>query len=243
MTTPRLSIVLPSYNEAGNIPLIFARFRDVLAGRDDVEVIIVDNGSTDDTAAVLSAELSRPEHAFARGVTVEVNRGYGFGIMSGVRAAAGECIAWTHADMQTDPKDVLDGFERLAKESDPMRVILKGRRENRALLDEFFTWGMAVISSMALGTRLEDINAQPKMFHRSFLEHLETPPDDFALDLFLLFQAQRKGFRILEQPVIFSDRMHGEAKGGGTMKGKIKLMRRTWGYIMQLRRKIRSGVR
>jgi len=243
MTTPKLSIVLPSYNEAGNVPLIFARFREVLAGRDDVEVIIVDNGSTDNTAEILAAELSRPEHAFARCVTVEMNQGYGFGIMSGVRAAGGEYIAWTHADMQTDPKDVLDGYERLAKEADSTQVILKGRRQNRAILDEFFTWGMAVISSMALGARLEDVNAQPKMFRRSFLEHLETPPDDFSLDLFLLFQAQRNGFRILEQPVIFSDRMHGEAKGGGTMKGKVKLIRRTWGYIMQLRREIRGGVR
>jgi glycosyltransferase involved in cell wall biosynthesis len=225
------------------VPLIFERFRDVLAGRDDVEVIIVDNGSTDNTAEILASELARPEHAFARGVTVEVNQGYGFGIMSGVRAANGEVIAWTHADMQTDPKDVLDGYEKLLAEGDTQKVILKGRRQNRAALDEFFTWGMAVISSAALGARLEDINAQPKMFHRSFLEHLENPPDDFSLDLFLLFQAQRKGFKILEQSVIFADRMHGEAKGGGTMKGKIKLIRRTWGYIMQLRGEIRSGVR
>jgi glycosyltransferase involved in cell wall biosynthesis len=243
MSTPNLSIVLPCYNEAGNIPLIFSRFREVIGDREDIEVVMVNNGSTDDSAEILAAEAARPENAFARVATVAINQGYGYGIMSGVRVATGEFIAWTHADMQTDPNDVLLGYEMLREAGESGAVVLKGRRRNRALLDDFFTWGMAVISSIALGARLDDINAQPKMFHRRFLEKMASPPDDFSLDLYFLYLAHKLGVPIVEQPVIFGERQHGEAKGGGTMKGKIKLIRRTLGYVFKLRSDIRQGSR
>ena len=243
MNMPNLSIVLPCYNESGNIPLIFGRFRDVIGDRDDIEVVMVNNGSTDDSAEILAAEAARPENGFARIETVAVNQGYGFGIMSGVRSARGAFIAWTHADMQTDPNDVLIGYEKLKAAGEPGSAVLKGRRENRSVLDAFFTWGMAVISSIALGARLDDINAQPKIFHRRFLEKMASPPDDFSLDLYFLYLAKKLDVPILEQPVIFAKRQHGEAKGGGTLKGKIKLIRRTLGYVFKLRTDIRQGSR
>lgn len=242
MTPPALSIVLPCFNEAANLPSLLARFAEVLDGRTDVEVILVDNGSTDDTAAVLSRELAAPRHAFARVVIVPRNIGYGFGIMSGVRQARAPVIAWTHADLQTDPADVLQAFERFRHEPDPERTFLKGRRVARNPLDALFTFGMSVLASLVLGHRLFDINAQPKMFHRSLLDHLDRPPDDFSLDLFILYTARKRHPTVLEQPVDFGRRKHGTAKGGGTLRGKVRLVRRTWSYILALRRTLTRKV-
>lgn len=239
--TPALSIVLPCYNEAANLPRIFARFTEVLNGRGDVEVILVNNGSRDDSARVLAAELAKPGHAFARVVEVPVNRGYGFGIMAGVRETRGTVIAWTHADLQTDPADVLLGYDRMMQEPDPARVLLKGRRQGRPALDALFTLGMSVIASAALGERVSDVNAQPKMFHREFLGWMKDAPDDFALDLYVLHLARLRGLRLLEQPVRFGRREHGESKGGGTLRGKWRLSVRTWKYIARLRRETRRG--
>lgn len=235
----KLSIVLPCYNEAESIPSILRRFREVLADRRDVEVLLVNNGSTDNTADVLAAELARPENSFARTALVEINRGYGLGIMTGIRAASGEVLSWTHADMQTDPADVLLGFDKFAAAPDPAGTFLKGRRINRGIFDAFFTFGMSVISSLALGRKLSDVNAQPKMFHRSFLGHMKNPPDDFSLDLYVLYLARSLGFIVLEQPVSFAGRRHGVAKGGGTLKGKIRLVARTWKYIFKLRSELK----
>jgi glycosyltransferase involved in cell wall biosynthesis len=121
--TPVLSIVLPCYNEARNIPGVLRRFDEALGGRTDTEVLLVDNGSTDDTAAVLARELAQPANRFARVVTVPRNIGYGYGIMSGVRQAQAPVIAWTHADLQCDPADVLLAYQKFSAAPNPPRHI------------------------------------------------------------------------------------------------------------------------
>lgn len=239
MSEPKLSMILPCYNEAGNIPLIYERLRKILQGRDDVEVLMVNNGSTDNSQEVFELESANPSNDFARVVHVKDNQGYGFGIMSGVREARGEVVAWTHADMQTDPKDVLDAHQKLLECGDP-KAILKGRRVSRNSLDAFFTFGMSLVSSFLLKARLFDINAQPKMFFRDVVDELKEAPDDFSLDLYLLYWARKRGRTILEHRVSFADRQHGEAKGGGTMKGKFKLIKRTFSYILKLRKTLQE---
>jgi glycosyltransferase involved in cell wall biosynthesis len=238
----QLSIVVPCYNEQENIPLILDRFRAALDGREQIEVLLVNNGSTDGSAAVFSRELARPDHRFARVVDVKVNQGYGCGILSGLKQARGEYLAWTHADLQTDPHDVLLGFERLQREPLPERCLVRGRRMGRPLSDRFFTWGMGRVASAALGERLWDINAQPKIFHRDLFALMQDAPWDFSLDLYLLYLAQRRDWTCVEQPVRFEARQHGVAKGGGTLRGKLRLTRRTLKYIFEFRQRLRSTV-
>ena len=97
--------------------------------RGDVEVIFVNNGSRDRTAAILP-KLIAP-HAFAKLVQVDVNQGYGFGILSGLRAAQGDILGWTHADMQTDPGDAIRGLELFLSGPAPERIFVKGKRYGR----------------------------------------------------------------------------------------------------------------
>ena len=66
---------------------------------------------------------------------------------------------------------------------------------------------------------------------------MEDPPDDFSLDLYLLYIARTNELSIIDHPVYFSKRLYGEAKGGGTLIGKWKLIKRTWTYIYQLSKK------
>lgn len=241
MTSIRFSIVLPCYNEADTLPMLIARFSEVIGNRDDIEVLFVNNGSKDDSAIVFEQKLARPGCRFARVVTVENNQGYGFGILAGLRAAQGEFIGWTHADSQYDPGIVLAGFELLDRAPDPARSFLQGRRINRNWFDSFFTAGMTVVARLLLGAEVRDINAQPKLFPRAFLAHMPNPPKDFSLDLYALFVARRQGYTLLYLPVVFGRRLHGEAKGGGSLALKWKLTKRTWAFILQLRSDIRNG--
>jgi len=238
----RLSVIVPCYNEADNLPALFDAFRAAVGERADIEVVLVNNGSRDRSAEVFAELASQERHAFVRVVTVSVNRGYGFGILAGLRGAAGEFLAWTHADLQTDPKDVLIAFERLSREHEPAKCFLRGRRVGRPLFDRVFTAGMGLFASLMLRSRLRDINAQPKLFHRSLLEQMTDAPHDFSLDLFVLHLANRSGLKVLEQPVGFGARTAGEAKGGGSLRGKYKLTRRTFAFIVELRRKLLAGV-
>jgi glycosyltransferase involved in cell wall biosynthesis len=119
----RLSIVLPCYNEAESLPLLLGRYAAVWEDL-PAELILVDNGSTDDTAQVLGRELARPEYAFARAVTVPANQGYGHGIFTGLQAARGEFLAFSHADMQCSPADVFAAYHRLQAEPEPERALV-----------------------------------------------------------------------------------------------------------------------
>ena len=237
LETPKLSIIIPCYNEAGNIHVLVQKLEAIQSR--EIEIILVDNGSTDDTASVLSKELVNKQQ-FLKSVPIAQNIGYGHGIMTGVKEAAGEVIAWTHADLQTDPADVVNAYTFFTENQGYENCILKGKRIGRNLFDAFFTFGMGVLSSLLTGVKLTDINAQPKMFNHSFLEKMTNAPDDFSLDLYLLYQARVNGYEILEYPVHFGRRMHGSAKGGGTLKGKWKLIKRTWAYMNELKVKLEN---
>ena len=104
----KLSIVIPCCNEEKNIPLVLDGFKKIIKDRSDIEIIIVDNNSTDGTARILS-ELE-PDYLFLRSIKI-MEIGYGIAILSGLREAKGEYIGWTHGDFQTPPVDVIKALE------------------------------------------------------------------------------------------------------------------------------------
>lgn len=240
MKSKTLSIVIPCYNESGNIPLIIDRLKVILLENPGVEVVLVNNGSSDDSKRIFEKELSNLDDGFKL-VEISENLGYGYGILKGLEEASGEVLSWTHADMQTDPSDVVRAFALYKKHTDS-KILVKGRRKNRKWLEAFFTFGMEIVGWLALRVYLSDINAQPKLFSRSFYEnHLKlAAPNDFSLDLYALYQARQNGFSVEEVPVFFSKRIHGEAKGGGGgWRNRVKLIRRTFSYIFELRSRLR----
>ncbi len=234
----RFSIVIPCYNEKDNLPLLLERFAGCIGGREDVEVVLVDNGSTDGSAQVLDALL--PEYPFAVRVNVPVNQGYGYGILAGLRAAGGDFIGWTHADLQTDPSDVLHAADLLRACNGDASLYIKGNRKGRPFSDTFFTFGMSVLELLLTGRWLHDINAQPNLFSRAFFQSWENPPHDFSLDLYAFYLAKKRGLQMVRFPVRFPERIHGSSKWNTGLKAKWKFIRRTAGYSIRLKK---NGVR
>ena len=229
----KLSIVVPCYNEAENIPLILRRFEEVIGDR-DIEVILVNNGSGDNSAEVLAELL--PGYSFARTILVPVNQGYGYGILQGLNAADGDYIGWTHADMQTDPGDVVKAYRMIESAGHP--VYLKGNRKGRPVMDQFFTVGMGWFESFYFRKPMSDINAQPNIFPREFYEKWENPPYDFSLDLYAVFMAQQDGLPVVRFPVVFPERQHGQSKWNTGLKAKWKFIRRTLEYSRKLKKQL-----
>ena len=229
----KLSIIVPCYNEEKNIPLILEKFHKVI-DRDDIEVLLVNNGSTDNSKDIINQLL--PSLPFVRVVTVENNQGYGYGITSGLKAAHGEFIGYTHADMQTDPADVLKALEIIEKQDNPENCYVKGDRKGRAIFDQFFTMGMSAFETIYLGKKLWDINAQPNIFHKSFFESLINIPKDFSLDLYFLYTAQKQGLKVIRFDVIFPERLHGESSWNTGLSSKWKFIKRTFDFSFKLKR-------
>ena len=235
MKPHELSLVIPCYNEADNLPLLLEKCGS-LAVRPDIEVVLVDNGSTDDTAAILRTLL--PGYPGCRSVRVENNRGYGSGILAGLAAAGGEILGWTHADLQTDPQDTLRGLELFQRHG--RNIFVKGRRHGRLLMDVVFTAGMSVFETLLLARPMLDINAQPTMFSRDFLDTWKAPPCDFSLDLYAYYQAHAAGLDIHRFPVEFGPRAHGVSHWNVNWTAKWKFIRRTVAFSLHLKRTLKS---
>jgi len=232
----RLSVVVPCYNEAKSIPLLLEKFAHVLTDKD--ELILVDNGSKDDTGDVLAKLL--PEYPFVKVITVEDNIGYGYGIVSGLKAAKGVFLSWTHADMQTDPTDVITAYDIIKEKEDAHNYFIKGARRKRPLFDAFFTAGMGVFTSIMLGKWMTDINAQPNLFHSSFMQKLKKPPNDFSLDLYAYYMAKRNGLKIVKFPVDFSKRAHGSSHWNTGIASKWKFIKRTADFTFRLKKDLKA---
>lgn len=231
------SIVVPCYNEAENLPSLIRRFEEIRTPVADWELVLVDNGSKDDTAAVLERELAGGKRGFVRVVTVpSPNVGYGHGIMTGLRAAKGAYLAWTHADGQTPPSDVLRAFEALLSAPDPQHTFVKGRRRNRPARDTVFTFGMQAMATVILGAHLGDINAQPKAFSRGLLDLATDPPVDLSLDLYFFWLAEKHGYEVRTIDVHFGEREHGESKWAFNWRSKMRNVARTVKFMASLRR-------
>jgi glycosyltransferase involved in cell wall biosynthesis len=237
MTAPLLTVVIPCYNEARNIPLLLARFAEKL-DRPDVELLLVNNGSQDDSAAVLADTL--PQYPFARTVLVPVNQGYGYGILSGLANTTAPFIGWTHADMQTDPYDLIRALHILEKANWPTDLYVKGNRKGRPLFDDVFTMGMSLYETVYLGAPLWDINAQPNIFHRSFYERWDNPPHDFSLDLYAYYMAHHLRLRIQRFPVRFPERIHGSSSWNTGLAAKQKFIRRTLLFSKELKQRLQD---
>lgn len=239
-SAPRFSLIIPCYNEEKNLAPLVERCRAVFDGT-LVEVILVDNGSTDGTARRLDELLGERTHI--RFVRVKENQGYGFGILSGLREARGEFLGWTHADLQTDPGDFLQAVEIFEAAPAADRTFVKGRRRGRPLSDEVFSVGMGLFESALLGEALLDINAQPTAFHRSFFETWRAPPHDFSLDLFAYYAAKTNGLTVRRFDVKFGERLHGVSHWNVDWKSKKKFILRTVDYSLRLKRLNREAGR
>jgi glycosyltransferase involved in cell wall biosynthesis len=229
----KFSLVIPCYNESKNLPLLLEQCKEITSSV--VEVILVDNGSSDDTSQILSSLLSK--YTGIRSIKLEKNQGYGFGILAGLRASNGDILGWTHADMQTDPKDILNGLTLFDKYGD--EIFVKGCRYGRPFLDIVFTVGMSIFETILLKKLFWDINAQPTMFSRIFFERWNSPPDDFSLDLYAYFQAQRMSLIVYRFPVMFKKRAYGVSSWNISWTGKWKFILRTIKYSLKLKEKFK----
>jgi polyisoprenyl-phosphate glycosyltransferase len=230
-----LSLIIPCYNEASNLPLLINRCVEVLKQREGIEVIIVDNGSIDESSEVLDHLLKNQQSI--RRVKVEINKGYGYGILTGLGVAKGEILGWTHADMQTDLSDVLKGLDFFDNVNNPERIFAKGKRYGRPFFDIFFSVGMAIFETFLMRKMMWDINAQPTMFHRTFFQKWSSPPNDFSLDLYAYYIAKVSSLEIKRFPVLFGKRAHGTSHWNVSFSAKIRFVKRTLQYSFALQKR------
>lgn len=209
---PRLSVVIPAFNEARTIETVIRRVWAMsLPSGLDREVLVVDDGSTDDTAAVLAA-LS-PAVPF-RAFHLVARQGKSTAVKVGLAHATGEWVAFQDADLEYDPAHLprllaplLAGEAALVCGS-RFRGTLRGMTPLNRLANRSSTW----VVNQLYGARLTDVNTGAKVIRRELLAPLQLTAEHFGVDAEIVAKLLRQGHRILEVPIDYTARTRREGK-------------------------------
>jgi glycosyltransferase involved in cell wall biosynthesis len=223
-----ISIIIPAYNEEKRLPATLNCVLEYLGRRtwSFIEVLVVDDGSTDGTAAV--AEEFHHAHPLVHVLRNQGNRGKGYSVRHGMRQAKGDWILFTDADLST-PIEELDKLISSAAVK-KTAVVIGSRALDRTLIEihqtpfretagRLFNLFVRAVTGLPLwdtqcGFKLFEHRAAQEIFRRQRL-------DRFAFDVEVLFIAQKLGFTIVETPVRWS---HSEGTKVSMFKDSLNML-------------------
>jgi glycosyltransferase involved in cell wall biosynthesis len=204
-----LSVFFPAYNDSGTIAsMVIGAVKAAAAVTPDYEVIIVNDGSVDATAAIAD-ELART-YSHVRVVHHATNRGYGGALQSGFRSATKELVFYTDGDAQYDPAelallwagmtpeaDLVNGYK--ISRSDPLHRVVIGRLYHH-------------IVSRLFGLTVRDVDCDFRLMRRSIFERINLEKTSGVICLEMMKKSHDAGFRIVEVPVHHYHRAFGKSQ-------------------------------
>ncbi len=203
----RFSLVMPAFNEAEVIATAIEEAVDALqAAVPEYEIIIVDDGSSDETAAIVRSICnSNPRVQLIRHSS---NQGYGAALRNGFAAASGELIAFTDADCQFDLSEI-DRFLLLSRSYDAVCGYRIDRQDSwlRCFYSQVYNWIVRIL----LGIRVRDVDCALKVFRREVLAKAEFRSTGFLVNSDLLTKITADGGRIVEVGVTHRPRAAGQS--------------------------------
>lgn len=207
---PALSLVLPCFNEEANVEQAVREAAEAARGVAEVfEIVVVDDGSSDRTAARVRALQARmPEVVLVRH---DRNQGYGAALRTGFRAARHPWVFYTDGDAQFDARQLV----AVAPLLDTTLVVAGYRSPRndgsavRTLLGRGWTW----VANRSLGLSVRDVNCAFKVFPKELLDDIPLRSQGAAIDAEILAEAKRRGLRIEEVPVAHRPRRAGQSTG------------------------------
>ncbi len=209
----KLSIIVPVYNEAQTIAEVVERVLAVDVGALEREVLVVNDGSSDDTALNIDRSRWRTDAA-VRVFDNPINLGKGAAVRLGLRHATGDIVLIQDADLELDPQQhmrlvqpILDGRSqvvygsRFASGSNP--VPRRTRLANRAL---------TTLTNVLYGSRLTDMETAYKVFRREILDGMRLRCVGFDFEPEFTAKVLRAGHQILEMPIDYNPRRVDDGK-------------------------------
>ena len=226
-----ISAFFPCYNDAGSIATMVERAAATLRKvTDDFEVIVVDDGSQDDSVAVLQAMA--PRAPYLRIVRHERNRGYGAVLRTGFESATREYVFYTDGDGQYDPEELpvlvqamregiclVNGYK--IRRADPFHRVVIGRTYQ-------------VVAQRLFGIGLRDVDCDFRLIRTQALRRIPLTFESGAIGVELVRRLQDAGCRMVEVPVHHYPRLHGRSEFF-VARHVVNLLHDLWRLWWQLR--------
>ena len=231
---PGLSVFFPAYNDGGTIAsLVITAVKVAGSLTPDFEVIVVNDGSSDDTAAILD-ELARLYSDRVRVVHHPKNRGYGGALRTGFATATKDLIFYTDGDAQYDPTEMTALWSKMTDEvdwvngwkisrSDPLHRIIIGRVYHHMV-------------KLLFGLKVRDVDCDFRMMRRRIFEVVRLEKDSGVICLEMMKKFQDAGFRVAEHPVHHYHRAYGKSQFFNfrrIFKTAIDVMRLWWALVIR----------
>jgi glycosyltransferase involved in cell wall biosynthesis len=220
-----LSVIVPVFNERVTVAEVIRRIRAVELPV-EIEVIVVDDGSSDGTDKVLAALGD----STVRVINHERNQGKGAAIRTGMEAVRGDLVLVQDADLEYDPDDwsklldpILRGKARVVYGSR-----FTGERKNMLPLHWIGNRVLSLVTNLLYSSTLSDMETCYKLFDRRVLEGITIESDKFEFEPEITAKVLRRGYRIYEVPISYAGREPDEGKkitwrdGFGALRALVK---------------------
>ncbi|HEY4439442.1 MAG TPA: glycosyltransferase family 2 protein [Candidatus Elarobacter sp.] len=229
---PALSVVVPCYNESASIAQLYEKLvpvLDRLASEHSIELILVDDGSTDDTFDALTRTFGG--RAATRVVRHPQNLNLGGAIRTGIRESRGEWIANLDSDCTYDPALLEPMLAEMARGADLVTVSpyhpqgrVDGVPAHRLLLSR----GLSALYRLLLRKRVYTYTAMNRVYRRAICERIASPAFDFTCLAEMMLKALKQNHRVAEVPATLAVRRFGESKMkvANTIVAHLRLLRR-----------------
>jgi glycosyltransferase involved in cell wall biosynthesis len=207
---PGLSVFFPAYNDSGTIAsLVISAVKTAATLTDDYEVIVVNDGSRDDTARILD-ELARvyPDHV--RIVHHPANRGYGGALRTGFATASKDLVFYTDGDAQYDPSEMTVLWGRLGPDVDWVNGWKISRSDplHRIIIGRIYHYTVKLL----FGLRVRDVDCDFRLMRRSIFDVVRLEKSSGVICLEMMKKFQDAGFRVAEMPVHHYHRAYGKSQ-------------------------------
>jgi dolichol-phosphate mannosyltransferase len=223
-----LTVILPTYNERENIPILIA---GILASvHTPVQVLVVDDNSPDGTWQVVDKIAAQEPRVRLLHRTTE--RGLTSAIWAGIQAADTGAVSWMDCDLAMPPETIPLLLDRLNAGADiaiGSRYVRGGKDVGHSLMARAFSVTINTFASLLLGWGVRDYTSGFVAARRPVFDKIRLQGDygEYCIDL--LGRAQRLGLHVREVPYICGSRLHGESKTGADIGDYL---RKGWKYVV-----------
>ena len=205
-----LSVFFPAYNDACSLPkLIEATFETLRRHVAEYEVIVVNDGSADNTGVVL-AELAAQYAPCLRVITHPVNRGYGGAIRSGLEAASKEFVFYTDGDGQYDPREMVKLLAAMAPDVGLVNGYKIRRQDPWHRIAIGFLYNQ--FARFLFRIRIRDIDCDFRLIRKSIVDRVGLTCTSGTVCVELVRKVELLTPRVVETPVNHYPRLHGRSQ-------------------------------